>query len=397
MAVRIGKKVAALSDSLTLAIDARFKAMIQAGEDAVSFGTGEPDFPTPAAVCEAGIQAIRDGFTKYTPSSGTPELRRAVADTLARDSGARYDPSQVVISSGAKQAVYEALAVLTDEGDEVLIPTPYWLSYPEMVLAVGAKPVPVPTTEEDGWRLRPEAVEKAAGPRARVLILNSPNNPTGAVLSREDLLGVAEVCRTKDLAVVSDEIYDRMVYDGRANTCFASLTPDSLARTVTVGGVSKTYAMTGWRIGWAAGPKEVMKALGNLQSHLSSNAAGICQRAATAALTGDQSTVAGMVKAFDERRRLVTRLLDAIPGVKLSAPHGAFYVFVRVDAFYGRRKGVDGSVAFCEALLDERKVACVPGSAFGDDRYIRLSYATSLEKIEKGCGRIREFAEGLGG
>ncbi len=395
MAVRIGRKVATLSDSLTLAIDARYKAMVKAGEDAVSFGTGEPDFPTPPAICEAGAKAVRDGFTKYTASSGMPELRRAVAETLARDSGARYDPSQVVITGGAKQAVYEALATLTDEGDEVLIPSPYWLSYPEMAHSLGAKPVFVPCSEEDGWRLHPAAVEKAAGPRARVLVLNSPNNPTGAVLPREDLLGVAEVCRARDLAVVSDEIYEKMVYEGRRNTCFASLSPDALARTVTVGGVSKTYAMTGWRIGWAAGPKEVMGPLGNLQSHLTSNAASISQRAALEALTGDQSAVAAMVKAFDERRRLVTGLLGGIRGVRLAAPHGAFYVFVRVDGFYGRRPGLAGSVAFCEALLEERKVACVPGSAFGDDRYIRLSYATSTEKIEKGCRRIGEFLKGL--
>jgi aspartate aminotransferase len=397
MAVRIGRKVATLSDSLTLAIDARFKAMVQAGEDAVSFGTGEPDFPTPAAICEAGAKAVREGFTKYTASSGMPELRRAVADTLARDSGARYEPSQVVITSGAKQAVYEALATLTDEGDEVLIPSPYWLSYPEMALALGTRPVFVPCSEEDGWRLHPEALEKAAGPRARVLVLNSPNNPTGAVLSREDLLGVAEVCRDRNLAVVSDEIYEKMVYDGRRNTCFASLSPDALARTVTVGGVSKTYAMTGWRIGWAAGPKDVMGPLGNLQSHLTSNAASVSQRAALEALTGDQAAVGAMVKAFDERRRLVNRLLGGIPGVRLAEPHGAFYVFVRVDGFYGRRPGVAGSVSFCEALLEERKVACVPGSAFGDDRYVRLSYATSTEKIEKGCRRIGEFLRGLSG
>jgi aspartate aminotransferase len=397
MAVRIGRKVAALSDSLTLAIDARYKAMVQAGEDAVSFGTGEPDFPTPAPVCEAGIKAVRDGFTKYTPSSGLPELRKAVAEALARDSGAKYEPSQVVITGGAKQAVYEALATLTDDGDEVLIPSPYWLSYPEMAVSVGAKPVFIPCSEEDGWRLRPEALERAAGPRARVLILNSPGNPTGAVFSREDLQGVAEVCRAKDLAVVSDEIYDRMVYDGARNVCFASLSPDALGRTVTVGGVSKTYAMTGWRIGWAAGPKAVMGPFGNLQSHLTSNAAAVCQKAALAALTGDQSTVDAMVAAFDERRKLVVRLLAAIPGVKLAPPRGSFYVFVRVDGFYGRRPGLNGSVAFCESLLEERKVACVPGSAFGDDRYIRLSYATSTEKIEKGCRRIREFVEGLGG
>jgi aspartate aminotransferase len=395
MGVRIGKKVASLSDSLTLAIDARYKAMVQAGEDAVSFGTGEPDFPTPAPICEAGVQAIRDGFTKYTPSSGLPELRKAIADVLARDSGAKYGPDQVVVTSGAKQACYEALAVLTDEGDEVLIPSPYWLSYPEMAVAVGARPVFVPTSEEDGWRLRPEALAKAAGPRARVLVLNSPNNPTGAVLSREDLLGVAEVCRERNLAVVSDEIYDRMVYDGARNTCFASLSADALARTVTVGGVSKTFAMTGWRIGWAAGPKEVMKPFGNLQSHLSSNATAVSQKAAHAALVGDGAGVAGMVQAFDARRALVVRLLNAIPGIRIEAPRGAFYVFVRVDSLYGRKGGPTGSVSFCEALLESRKVACVPGSAFGDDRYVRLSYAASEERIARGIGRIREFAEAL--
>jgi aspartate aminotransferase len=395
MALRIGKKVAALSDSLTLAIDARYKALVQAGEDAVSFGTGEPDFPTPEPVCEAAVRAVREGFTKYTASSGMPELRKAVAAALKRDAGVAYEPSQVVVTSGAKQACYEALAVLTDEGDDVLVPSPYWLSYPEMVRAVGARPVFVPCREEDGWRLRAEDLARAAGPRARVLVLNSPNNPTGAVWSREDLAAVAEVCRERDLAVVSDEIYDRMVYDGRRNVCFASLSEDARARTVTVSGVSKTYAMTGWRIGWAAGPKEVMGPLGNLQSHLSSNAASISQRAALEALQGDQARIEGMVRAFDARRRLVTQLLNAIPGLRLAPPQGAFYVFLRVDGFFGRRKGIEGSAAFCSALLEDQKVACVPGSAFGDDRYIRMSYATGEERIRKGCERIGKFVAGL--
>ena len=396
MAVRIGRKAASLSDSLTLAIDARFKALVQAGEDAVSFGTGEPDFPTPAPICEAGIQSIKAGFTKYTPSSGIPDLRKAIAAALERDCGVRYPSTDVVVTSGAKQAVYEALAVLLDEGDEVLLPSPYWLSYPEMARALGAVPVPVPCREEDGWRLRAEAVEKAAGPRARVLVLNSPNNPTGAVLERSDLEAVADVCRRRDLAVVSDEIYDRMVYDGARNTCFASISEDARSRTVTVSGVSKTYAMTGWRIGWAAGPSAVMGPLGNLQSHLSSNAAAASQKAALAALTGEQGTVGEMVRSFDARRRLVTDLLNGIPGIRLEAPRGAFYVFVRVDGFYGRKKGISGSVAFCEALLEERRVACVPGSVFGDDRYIRLSYATSEERIRKGIERIGLFVGGLG-
>ena len=396
MAVRIGRKAASLSDSLTLAIDARFKALVQAGEDAVSFGTGEPDFPTPAPICEAGIQSIKSGFTKYTPSSGIPDLRKAIAAALERDCGVRYPSTDIVVTSGAKQAVYEALAVLLDEGDEVLLPAPYWLSYPEMARALGAVPVPVPCREEDGWRLRAEAVDKAAGPRARVLVLNSPNNPTGAVLERSDLEAVAEVCRRRDLAVVSDEIYDRMVYDGARNTCFASISEDARSRTVTVSGVSKTYAMTGWRIGWAAGPSAVMGPLGNLQSHLSSNAAAASQKAALAALTGEQGTVGEMVRSFDARRRLVTDLLNGIPGIRLEAPRGAFYVFVRVDGFYGRKKGISGSVAFCEALLEERRVACVPGSVFGDDRYIRLSYATSEERIRKGIERIGLFVGGLG-
>lgn len=395
MTVRLSRKVTGLSDSLTLAIDARYKAMVAAGEDAVSFGTGEPDFPTPAAVCEAGLQAIRDGYHKYTPSSGLPELRRAVADSLRTGSGVSYDPSEVVITGGAKQAVYEALAVLLDEGDEALIPSPYWLSYPEMVLSLGGRPVFVPCREEDGWRLRAEDLARAGGPRARVLVLNSPNNPTGAVASREDLAAVAEVCREKGLAVVSDEIYEKMVYGGARNTCFASLSPDARARTVTVGGVSKTYAMTGWRIGWAAGPKAVMAAFGNLQSHLASNAAAVSQRAAFHALTADQGPVLEMVGTFERRRDLVVRLARGIPGVDLAPPRGAFYVFLRVDGHYGKRPGVDGSVGFCEALLEERKVACVPGSAFGDDRYIRLSYATSEERIEKGIRRIVQFVEGL--
>jgi aspartate aminotransferase len=393
--VRISRKAASISDSLTLAIDARFKAMVAAGDDAVSFGTGEPDFLTPGPVCDAGIAAIRDGAHKYTPSSGTIELRRAVAAAILRDGGAKYSPEEVVVTGGAKQAVYEALAVVLDDGDEVLIPSPYWLSYPEMVRSLGGVPVFVPCREEDGWRLDAAVLEKAAGPRARALIINSPNNPTGAVASREELAAAAEVCRRKDLVVVSDEIYEKMVYDGAVNTSFASLSDDARSRTVTVGGVSKTYAMTGWRIGWAAGPALLMKAFGNLQSHLTSNPAAVSQRAALNALTGEQGTVDGMVRTFDERRRLVVSLLKAIPGTSLAVPRGAFYVFMRVDSHYGRRPGLQGSVAFCEALLEERKVACVPGSAFGDDRYIRLSYATSSEKIEKGIRRIAEFVEGL--
>ncbi len=395
MALHIGRRVRDLSDALTLAINARYKAMVAAGEDAVSFGTGEPDFDTPGHVREAARRAIDEGFTRYTPSSGIPALREAVAKRLRERNGVPSEASRVVVTNGAKQALYQAFQTLVDEGDDVLVPSPYWLSYPEMARAAGANTVVVPCDESDGWRLRAEAVDRAAGPRARVLVLNSPNNPTGAVMARADLEALAEVCRRRDIAVVSDEIYEDMIYDGATAVSFASLSDDAAARTVTVGGVSKSYAMTGWRIGWAAGPAEVMAAFGNLQSHLTSNAASISQRAALAALTGDQSPLADMVARFDERRRVMIEILSAMPGVTLVPPRGAFYVFLRVDAFYGRRPGVDGSVPFCEALLEEKKVALVPGVVFGSDAHVRLSYATSLEQIRKGCARIGEFLAAL--
>ncbi len=394
MALHVSRRVAGLSDALTLRINARYKELVAKGEDAVTFGTGEPDFDTPGPVREAAVKAIREGFTKYTPSSGMPALCEAVARKLERENGVAYAPSEVVITNGAKQALYEALHTLCEEGDEVLVPAPYWLSYPEMARAVGAVPVVVPCREEDGWRLRAEAVARAGSKRARVLVLNSPNNPTGAVFEREDLQAVAEVCRERDLAVLSDEIYERMVYDGAVNTCFASLSPDARARTITVGGVSKTYAMTGWRIGFAAGPAGVMAALGSLQSHLTSNAASISQRAALEALTGDQSAVGTMVAEFDARRRLMVERLQAIPRARLVPPRGAFYVFLRTDPFYGKR-GIDGSAALCEALLEEEKVACIPGAAFGADTHVRLSYATSRANIDKGCERIGRFLGSL--
>jgi aspartate aminotransferase len=394
MALHIAKRAAGLSDALTLAINARFKALQAQGADAVSFGTGEPDFDTPEPIREAGIQAIRAGKTRYTPSSGIPELRKAIADRVRKDNGVAYDPSQILVTHGAKQALYQAMQVLCEEGDEILLPSPYWLSYPEMARAAGATPVTIPCDEADGWRLRADAVAKAGTSRARVLVLNSPNNPTGAVWSREDLAAVAEVCRRRDLAVISDEIYERMVYGGAVNTCFASLSDDARARTVTVSGVSKSYAMTGWRIGWAAAPKEVAAAMGNLQSHLTSNTPHICQDAAVAALTGDQAPTAAMVKEFEARRTAIVDALSAIEGASLVRPEGAFYVFLRVDSFY-REGGIRGSMALCEALLEEEKVACIPGAAFGSDAHIRFSYATSLANIRKGCERVARFLSKL--
>jgi aspartate aminotransferase len=391
MALHIAARASGLSDALTLAINNRYKALVAAGEDAISFGTGEPDFETPDAIREAAIAAVRAGFTRYTPSSGMPPLREAVAKRLRERNGIPMDASRVIITNGAKQALYEAFHCLLDEGDELLIPSPYWLSYPEMARALGAVPVPVRCRESDGWRIDIGALEAACSPRSRVLVLNSPNNPTGAVLSREELEAVAAICKKRDLAVVSDEIYEDLVYDGAKSLSFAALGPDAAARTVTVGGVSKSYAMTGWRIGWAAGPAEVIGAMGSLQSHLTSNAASISQKAALEAVSGDQSGIATMVATFDDRRRAMIQALQAIEGTSLVAPRGAFYCFLRVDGLYGKRAGIDNSMAFCEALLEEERVACIPGSVFGTDAHVRFSYATSRENVVRGCARVAAF------
>ncbi len=391
--MRTSRLVDRIQPSATLALVARTSELRAAGREIVSFGAGEPDFPTPANVRAAAVRAMEAGHTRYTAVAGIVELRRAIAASY-RAAGLAYDANDVLVTSGAKHALYNALLALLDPGDRVIVPSPYWVSYPEMVKAVGGTPVHVECREEDGFRLRPEALRRV-GRGARALLFNGISNPTGAVHSREDQAALAEVCRELDLAVISDEIYERLVYDGVSTPPFAAVSEDARARTVLVSGVSKTYAMTGWRIGWALGPSNVVAGMRKMQSQSTSNATSIAQWAALEALTGPQHEIAAMVHEFERRRDRMVELLRAIPDVHVTTPGGAFYVLPRVDAYYGRRTGVHDSATLAEALLEQAGVAVVPGEPFGAPAHVRLSYACSMDDIERGVARLAEFLTAL--
>jgi aspartate aminotransferase len=375
-------------------LDAQVKALRAKGADIVNLGVGEPDFSTPVNIGEAGVRSILAGFTKYTASEGILELREAVAKKLRTDSGLEYEAGQVVISNGAKHSLCNAMMCLFGEGDEVIIPTPTWVSYPELVMVAGARPVYVKTKEEDGYILKPEALERALTPRTRGIIVNSPSNPTGVVYSREDLKALAKVIRATDLWVVSDDIYEQLVYEGTKFWNIPMVESDMVDRTVVIGGVSKTYSMTGWRIGWLAGPANVAKAVAKLQSQMTSNPCGVSQKAALEAITGPQDAARGMVTVFGQRRRLILDLLGEIKGIKCQEPKGAFYVFPDVSAHFGRTLGgveIKGSDDLASVLLKECLLATVPGSGFKEDRAIRLSYAASEEDIRRGLEKMARF------
>jgi aspartate aminotransferase len=391
--MRVSDRVRAISPSLTLALISKTKALKAAGRDIVSFGAGEPDFPTPKSVREAAVRAMEAGHTKYTEEAGILDLRRAIVAHYKNRWNLWYDPNDALVTTGAKQAIYNAIHALVNAGDEVLVPQPSWLSYPEMVKSAGGVPVVVRCPEEHGFKLRPETLRAAcaAHPKARVLIFNSVSNPTGAVHSPEDQRALAEVCEERDLAVISDEIYERMVYAGARTAPFAATHPSAKARTICVSGVSKTFSMTGWRIGYAVGPSEVLAAMKTLQGQSTSNTCSISQHAALEAITGDQTEIERMIAEFGRRRDRMVALLREIPDVTLSVPEGAFYVFPRVDRYYGRRPNVTGSVSLAEALLEEAGVAVVPGAPFGSDAHVRLSYACSMSDIEKGMARLAAF------
>ncbi|RMH59551.1 MAG: pyridoxal phosphate-dependent aminotransferase [Candidatus Hydrogenedentota bacterium] len=395
MALRIAKRVGAVGASPTLAITAKAKALKAAGKDVIGFGAGEPDFDTPEPVKEAAIEALRAGFTKYTPAGGIPELKEEIVKKLSRENDLEYSADEVVVTTGAKHALYVATMALVDDGDEVIIPAPYWVTYPEQARLAGGVPVIVRTREEDGFRLRVEDVEAVLTERSRMLVLNSPANPTGAVLERGDLEALAELACRKDLIVLSDEIYEPMIYDGRKHISIATF-PGMRERTIVVNGASKGFSMTGWRIGWAAGPKEVIKAMSAQLSHSTSNATSFSQKGAVAAYRLPKDVVAGMVAEFEKRRREIVRLLNEIPGVSCLMPGGAFYVFPNVAGTYGEHRGrrIDSSLALTEYLLEEVNVAVVHGEAFGTPGYVRLSYATSMEKIQEGVKRISEALAG---
>jgi aspartate aminotransferase len=388
----------AIAPSLTLSIDAKAKDMKQQGLDVVGFGAGEPDFPTPPHICDAAREAISLDMTKYTPSEGTLALRKAVCLKFQRDNGLSYTPGEIIVSGGAKHSLFTIFQAILDDGDEVLIPTPCWVSYPEMVRMAGGVPVFVPTTEEDGFVPTKAALAERTTTRTKAIIITSPSNPNGSVWSQEDLENAAHLAKEHDFFIVSDEIYENLLYDGRKHVSIASLSEDAKARTFVVNGLSKSYAMTGWRIGYCAGPLDVIRAMGNFQSQATSNPNSIAQHAGVTALTADQKCVKEMAAEFERRRNYMVEHIGWISGLSCKKPAGAFYVMMNMKALIGHKykdRVINGSIDFAELLLTEEKVAVVPGVAFEAEGYVRLSYAISLDDIKKGLDRIEHFVSFL--
>ena len=387
--MEISERAAQLTPSLTLSIDSKAKAMKAEGIDVCGFGAGEPDFDTPEHIKRAAIEALEAGFTKYTPNAGIPELRQAIADKLAADNGLSYRAGQIVVSNGAKHACYNAILATCQPGDEVIIPAPYWVSYPDMVRLVGADPVIIPTSERNAWKMRPQDFENAMTPRTKMLIMNSPGNPTGSVYPREELEAIVNVAAEEDIYVLSDEIYEKLVYDDAKHVSIASLSKEAYDLTITINGFSKSYAMTGWRLGYLAAPDAVARAVDSIQSHTSSNPSSFSQYGALAALKGDQQPLADMREEFDMRRHYMFDRISKISNVTAVKPQGAFYILVNISQL-----GLT-SQNFADRLLSKANVAVVPGDAFGDDRTIRFSYATSLDVIKKGLDRFQDFCRTL--
>ncbi len=398
MPIRLATRARGISPSSTLAMDARAKQMLREGQDVVFFGVGEPDFDTPDFIKDEAIAALRAGQTKYAPPAGSADLRETVCVRLREEYGLVYAPKNVVISCGAKQALYNVFQVLLEPGDEVILPVPFWVSYSEQVKLAGGVVVPVLTTAENRFHLRPEDFAAAITPRTRAVMLNYPNNPTGAVLSRDELAAIAGIAVQRGIVIVSDEVYDHLLYDDKKPVSVPTLGPEVAAQTILINGLSKTYAMTGWRVGYAAGDEGIIKAIGDLQSH-SANVATFCQPAATLALRGPQDGVERMRAEFARRRDLMVELVKAAPGMDCVKPEGAFYVFADVSGLLGRVVGgqkIQDDVHLAEILLEEAKVAVVPGNGFGVPNYLRLSYATSQERIREGLGRIAALIGGGG-
>jgi aspartate aminotransferase len=389
---RISRRIAAVAESATLAIDAKAKALKAAGEPVIGFGAGEPDFPTPEAVVAAAVAACMDPAAhRYTPTAGLAELRQAVADKTARDSGYAVEAAQVLVTNGGKHAIYNTFATLLDPGDEVLVPTPYWTTYPEAIALAGGVAVEVPTDESSGFKVSVEALEAARTPRTKLLVFVSPSNPTGAVYSRQQIEEVGSWAASHGLWVMTDEIYEHLVYGSHVFHSLPAVVPEIADRCVVVNGVAKTYAMTGWRVGWMIGPLDVIKAATNLQSHATSNVNNVAQRAALVAVSGDLSAVAMMREAFDRRRRKIHEMLNEIPGVSCAEPEGAFYAFPSLAGLLGRElrgRRPMTTIELAELVLDEAKVAIVPGEAFGAPGYARLSYALGDDDLVEGVNRL---------
>jgi aspartate aminotransferase len=392
---RVSARIGGIAESATLAVDAKAKALKASGRPVIGFGAGEPDFPTPSYIVEAAVEACRDPRNhRYTPAGGLPELKQAIVEKTRRDSGYEVTSAQVLVTNGGKQAIYEAFATILDPGDEVLLPAPYWTTYPEAIRLAGGVPVEVLADETQHYKVTPEQLGEAVTERTKALLFCSPSNPTGAVDTPDEVEAIGRWLLEKGLWVVTDEIYEHLTYDGTETTSLPVVVPELADRCIVVNGVAKTYAMTGWRVGWLIGPTDVVKAATNLQSHATSNVNNVAQRAAVAALTGDLSAVAEMREAFDRRRRTIVQMLNEIPGVECPEPTGAFYAYPSVKGVLGRQ--VAGhtpttSAELAEVILDEVEVAVVPGEAFGAPGYLRLSYALGDDDLVEGVGRIQKL------
>lgn len=387
-----------LEPSLTLEITAKAKALKDRGEDVISFSAGEPDFNTPDNIIDAAIEAMKKGLTKYTPASGIVQLKEAICKKLSDDNNLNYNPSQVIISTGAKQCLSNLFQAILNPGDEVIIPVPYWVSYPELIKLYGGVPVFVNTKADNNFKYEINELEKVVNNRTKAILINSPNNPTGTVFGYEDLKSIAEFAKRHDLLIISDEIYEKLIYDEEKHISIASISEDAYNRTIIINGLSKTYSMTGWRIGYAAGPQELIKIMSSIQSHTTSNPTSVCQYAAVEAITGPQDKINYMIEQFKLRRNYMAEKINSIKGVCCIKPKGAFYVMVNIKDLLN--KSIDGeyigdSLNLANLLLEKYLVAVIPGVAFGDDNYIRLSYATSMENIERGLNRLEEFVSNL--
>lgn len=397
--MKLSKRVAKIQPSVTLAITNKAKQMKAQGIDVVGFGAGEPDFDTPDNIKAAAKKALDDGYTKYTPVPGSPELKDAIIAKLKRDNGLEYRRENIIVSVGAKHSIYNAAQAFLEEGDEVVIPAPYWVSYPDITLLAGATPVIVEAKQATGFKITAGQLQNAITPKTKLVVLNSPSNPTGAAYSKAELEELAHVIVKNDLAVLSDEIYEKLVYDGFRFVSIASLGEEIRKRTILVNGLSKSHSMTGWRIGYVAAGEDLVEAMSNIQSQSTSNPVSFCDKASIEALNGPQDFLREWVAEFDRRRRFMVERLDRMPGVKCLLPQGAFYVFPNFSGCYGKKtpagKPINGSADMADYLLADHKVASVPGVAFGDDACQRLSYATSMKTIEKGIERIEQAVQAL--
>ena len=388
------RKAQSINPSVTLAITAKAKELKSKGVDVITFGVGEPDFNTPENIIEAANKAMKDGKTKYTPVPGIPELRKAIVNKFKQDNGLDYEEAQIIVSTGAKQSLNNAFMAILNPGDEVIVPTPYWVSYPELIRLAEGVPVFVENKKEDDYKYTLETLEKAVTSKTKAIILNDPNNPTGSIYSKEELEMIAEFAKKHDLVIISDEIYEKLIYDGNKHVSIASLSEDAKNRTIVINGFSKSFAMTGWRVGYSASNKEIAKLMSSLQSHMTSNVNSIAQYASVEALEGSKDDLNHMISVFEQRRNLMVKMISEMKDVSIIKPSGAFYVMMNIENYFNKKingNEIRNSLDFSNYLLDEAKVAVVPGIAFGLDSYVRLSYATSEENIKEGLGRINEL------